>query len=319
MPLISIDDDLLAREAAAALNAGEQTQVHIRGEIAGLIPELMETLSPEGPYAYTILPKVHADGSVSLPVLTTADEIREAYHMIRGMSELLQVSVLTEVRGAWYTFQDSISRTRLRHNGQYGASQTLALFPTGYGSGITGELVWARKPREMLGARENVLAPPADDDPIHALVAGPADTAEREQVFQLLAAYVAGLRNNDADAMVATLNLGVASAVRDYVNPTGTLVMLEGIDAHRTYYGAFLDAFEVVSVEPLDRIAQDWYAFAELRFTVRRRAGERAGEICRFNTAEFYVPANDGRFIARIGHGTEPLAASGRGTTGRAN
>ena len=25
-----------------------------------------------------------------------------------------------------------------------------------------------------------------------------------------------------------------------------------------------------------------------------------------FHTAEFFIPANDGRFIARIGHGTDP-------------
>jgi hypothetical protein len=309
MPLIAIADEVLESEAGAARNAGEQTQRHIVGEIAGLIPELMETLAPQGPYAYTILPKVHPDGSVSLPVLTTAEEIREAYEMIRGMSELMQVSTLTEIRGAWYTFQDSISRTRLRHNGQYGASQTLAIFPTGDEFGITGELVWARKPRAVLGARDSVLPPPADDDPIHALVSGPADTAEREQVFLLHAAYVEALRNNDADGVVATLNAGVASAIRDYVNPTGTLVMLEGLDAHRAYYRAFFDAFEVISVLALDRIAQDWYAFAELRITARRRTGEGRGEVVRFNTAEFHVPANDGRFIARIGHGTEPQAA----------
>ena len=243
-------------------------------------------------------------------MLTTADEIREAYKMIRGMSELMQVSVLTEIRGAWYTFQDSISRTRLRHDGQYGASQTLALFPTGEGSGITGELVWARKPREMLGARENVLPPPADDDPIHALVSGPPDTAEREHVFQLLSCYVEGLASNDPEAIVATMNAGVASAVRDYVNATGTLVMLEGLEAHSAYYRAFFDAFEILSAQPLDRIAQDWYAFAEIRLTARRRTGAQAGQVCRFNIAEFYVPANDGRFIARIGHGTEPLAGS---------
>jgi hypothetical protein len=313
MPLIAIGERLLGQVADASRNAGDQTRIHIEGEIAGLIPELMATLSPEGPYAYTILPEVHPDGSVRLPVLTTREEIRSAYEMIRGMSELLSVSALTEVCGEWYTFQDSISRTRLRHNGQYGASQTLALFPTGRDSGITGELVWARKPRAMLGARDAVLSPPVDHDPIKALVSGPSGTSEREQLFQLHAGYIDALCNNDPDAILATLNVGVASAVRDYVNPTGTLVMLQGLDAHRDYYRAFLDRYEVVSVQPLERITEDWYVFAELHFRVRERSGSAQGEILSFNTAEFHVPANDGRFIARIGHGTEPCTVTERG------
>ncbi|SFF76970.1 SnoaL-like domain-containing protein [Novosphingobium sp. CF614] len=311
MPLIAIGDELLEQVAEASFNASEQTRIHIEGEIAGLIPELMETLSPEGPYAYTILPEVRPDGSVRLPVLTTREQIRDAYQMIRGMSELLSVSALTEVRGEWYTFQDSISRTRLRHNGRYGASQTLALFPTGQDSGITGELVWARKPREMLGARDGVLPPPVDADPLRALVSGPPGTAEREQVFQLHVRYVEALCGNDAEAIAETLNPGVASAVRDYVNPTGTLAMLEGIEAHRAYYRAFFETFEVLSVQPLDRIAEDWYVFAEMRVTARWRVGADVGRVCTFNTAEFHVPANDGRFIARIGHGTDPCTGPG--------
>jgi cytochrome oxidase Cu insertion factor (SCO1/SenC/PrrC family) len=88
------------------------------------------------------------------------------------------------------------------------------------------------------------------------------------------------------------------------VNDTGTLVTVDGKDAHRTYYEALLRKYEIESVELLDRVAQDWYVFAELRFTVRLR-GQDSGTIA-FHTAEFYVPASDGRFIARIGHGTDP-------------
>jgi hypothetical protein len=42
--------------------------------------------------------------------------------------------------------------------------------------------------------------------------------------------------------------------------------------------------------------------FAELRFTVRRRSD---GETLAFHTAEFWMPAKTGAFIARVGHGTE--------------
>ena len=39
-------------------------------------------------------------------------------------------------------------------------------------------------------------------------------------------------------------------------------------------------------------------------------ATDRGGEgTVAFHVAEFHVPAKDGRFIARIGHGTEPVPA----------
>jgi hypothetical protein len=38
--------------------------------------------------------------------------------------------------------------------------------------------------------------------------------------------------------------------------------------------------------------------------------GPDAGRTLAFNTAEFLIPAADGRFIARIGHGTDLVPLS---------
>jgi hypothetical protein len=294
MQTMQIDTDLLERVAAASGRAAEQAHIHIDGEIMGLIPELMETLSPEGPYAYTIIPEVRPDGSVRLPVLTTREEIRGAYEMICDMRFLRSVSSLTEIRGEWYTFADSISRTERRATGQQGASETVALFPSGRAKGITGELVWLRVPRAALGARRE----PSEDVRNEMFV--------REDVFLLYSQYIEALERGDVEAVLATFNDGVASAVRDYVNDTGTLVMLEGKAAHRAYYEALFDKFEIRSVQPLDRVAEEWYVFGELRMTAARRG---SADLVTFNTAEFFIPANDGRFIARIGHGTDPASS----------
>jgi hypothetical protein len=35
------------------------------------------------------------------------------------------------------------------------------------------------------------------------------------------------------------------------------------------------------------------------------RRGASPADVVTFHTAEFFIPANDGRFIARIGHGTD--------------
>ena len=161
MQVIDTDPDFLRQAAAVTRHAYEQSITHVEAEIKGVIPELMETLTPEGPYGYTILPEVRADGSVGLPIITTREGIREAYQLIRGMSQLLSVTPLTEIRGSWYTFQDNLSRGRLKENGYEGPPhQTLALFPSGAGTGITGELVWIRVPRSRLGGE----AAPADGE-----------------------------------------------------------------------------------------------------------------------------------------------------------
>jgi hypothetical protein len=106
------------------------------------------------------------------------------------------------------------------------------------------------------------------------------------------------------DTIVECLSDGVASAVRDYVDNTGKLASLEGRDAHRTYYQSFFDAYCIQSIDTLDQVVQDSYVFTELRFTVTARV-EGSGPVA-FHTAEFHVIGGDGRFIARIGHGTDP-------------
>ena len=146
-------------------------------------------------------------------------------------------------------------------------------------------------PRERLGAPDEVDV--IADDPLLA----------RRQVFDQYNRYLDGLRANDVDAVVAVLHDGAASAVRDYVGETGTLVELSGKGAHRSWYQALFDKYEIQSVQSLCQVIEDWYVFSELRIVAAPRSG--AGMVA-FHTAEFHLPAKDGRFIARIGHGTEP-------------
>jgi hypothetical protein len=295
MTAIDVDAEVLATAAAASAHAYEQAIVHVGEEIKARDPSnlaaLVGSLAPEGPYAYTILPAIGDDGSIRLPVLTTKEQIEETYAFIRGLSDLHEVIGLTEVRGAWYLFQDNMTRGSSKGGDERNVRQTLSLFPSGAGQGITGELVWLRVPRERLGAPDEVDL--ADSNPLLA----------REQVLDQYSRYLDGLRANDVDRVLEALHDGVASAVRDYVDDTGTLVELTGKDAHRSWYRAFLDRYEVRAVQPLVQVTEDWFVFAELRVTVAPRNG---GDEIAFNTAEFHLPAKDGRFIARIGHGTEP-------------
>ena len=97
----------------------------------------------------------------------------------------------------------------------------------------------------------------------------------RRQVFDQYTRYLDGLRANDVDAVLATLHDGVASAVRDYVDDTGTLVELSGRSAHRSWYQALFEKYEIQSVQPLCQVIEDWYVFSELRITAAPRNGRR--------------------------------------------
>lgn len=291
MPVIDTDPGLLRDSAQAAMHATDQAYIHVEAEIVGLIPELMETLRDRGPYGYTIIPEVHPDGTVRLPILTSADEIREIYSLIRGASALLSVEPMIEQRGSWYLFSENISTGQIKNSDlPPSRNHTLALFPSSTDKGITGELVWVVRPREALGSGFDPEAIPTDPWEL------------RLQVHYLHDRMVQAFRDNDLDALLECFNDGVASAVRDYVENTGALVSLHGTEEHRRYYRSFFDKYVVESVDQLDSIAQESYAFAELRFTVTARDGSGTHS---FHTAEFHVPAGDGRFIARIGHGTD--------------
>lgn len=289
-----VEPGTLRAVAAASGHAFEQAIVHIGAEIQaadGKYEPLMNTLLDEGPYAYTLIPELHPDGSVKLPILTTREQIAEAYTMIRGASDLLEVTGLTEIRGSWYLFQDSISVGRRKGEEQSSDNYTLGLFPSGKGTGITGELVWFY-PRSMLGA-------PGEQD-----LESKDPGAARRDVYERFTRYLEALRAHDVDGILADLHDGVASAVRNYVSDTGTLTELEGKDAHRAYYDAFFQRYQVQSVQPLVHHTDARYVFAELRITVARTDG---GSTLAYNTAEYFLPSKDGRFIARIGHGTEPV------------
>ena len=158
---IDTDPEELRRSATLALHAADQAWVHIRAEYAaadGDYDKLLETLTPTGPYGYTIQPRFNGDGTVRAPILSTRDEIRVGYEEVRGRSDLLLLESFIEVRGGWYMFHEAVSTSRMRADNPEGEisppSHIIGIFPSGAGQGITGELVWPRVPLEMLGRGE---------------------------------------------------------------------------------------------------------------------------------------------------------------------
>jgi hypothetical protein len=292
--VIDINPDLLRQSAEAALHAARWSWNHVDGEAKDDIPALLQTLVKEGPYAYSIMSEVHPDGKVSLPIATTREGIQENYEIIHKSYTDIHLISFVEIRGEWYTFHEGVASSLVKATGLTHEGDTIALFPVTTGQGITGELVWSRIPRSALGVGHSDGA------------AGDERELRRDSILKQ-DRYLDALRSADVDGMLAVLNDDVQSAVRDYVNDTGTLASLDGKEAHRAYYASLFGKYEIQSVDLLRRVAQDWYLFSELRMTVSARSGPDAGIPQSFNTAEFWVPAHDDRFIVRVGHGTDPV------------
>lgn len=292
--VIDVDPELLKHSAQASIHAAVQTNTHIAAEVTaadGDYDALMSTLVENGPYGYTIQPQINGDGSVRAPIITTWDEIYAAYEQVRGRSDLLSSESLVEVHGLWYVFQESFSIGRLRETGEVPpGSHILGLFPVGSGKGISGELVWPRVPEELLGYGEVPVGRPTDP------------MEKRRAILALHDRYLEAYRAGNTEALASTINKDMQGGVRDYVADTGTLIEIQGIEAARSHYTSLFRKYEILSVELLHRVVQDWYVFAEVRVTARVRED---GLCVSFHLAEFNVTAKDGLFFVRIGHGTD--------------
>jgi hypothetical protein len=297
--VVDIDPNLLRRSAEAATHAGNEGVGHVLAEMTGKVSEIAKTLAPEGPYGYTIRQQLSEDGTLRVPILSSREAIVAEYTAVRSQSDILSHKAIIDIRGAWYLFHDVINVARGTASGQVSEHNTLVLCPVkGSSAGITGEIFWYRSPREKLGRGDNFAH--ADLTP----------RAMKLVLYDMHETYLDALRRSDADAMAALMNDSIQLAVRDYVSDSGTLTQpaqKAERDMYRAQWRAFFDKFEVLNVDLLERVVEEWYVFAELRFSCRVREN---GEQVAFNTAEFLVPAKDGLFIAQIGHGTDIVAAA---------
>ena len=160
-------------------------------------------------------------------------------------------------------------------------------------AGITGELYWNR-------CRFGELA----TNPLEGSLASPM------AILDLHDRFLGLLRAGDVDGIVAAGDPDVQTAIRDYVDDTGTLVELHGAEGLRDYLERFHTRYAVEEIELVHRYVAEWFVFAELRWVVRVAEGSDAGTRVVFRTAEVAEVGPDGLIAARIGHGTEPEPAS---------
>ncbi|MGW0711448.1 hypothetical protein ACWD4G_36780 [Streptomyces sp. NPDC002643] len=294
-----IDAEKLLTTSDLHIRAGQAAWRHLHAEYRDVVDEILDTLAPSGPYAYTLSPVTEENRAVPVQrITTTYDGIAQTYRDVHRFAAVVGLRPLTEITGSWYTFVYGAALGRAKEvDGQRpvavldGESEVIVLFPTMGSEGITGELYWARTK-----GQEALTGNPAD---------GPR--ASRHAVEQVHAGLVEAHRKGDIDTLIEMAHPETQTALRDYVGQTGTLVELDGRNELREFLRDFHAQYTVRDIEIVHRHFDDWFFFHELRWTLEVRRGPDSGSILRHHTAEYGEVAEPGVVVSRIGHGTDQI------------
>lgn len=274
-------------EIDVRLHNGSVAWGHIESEYEDVVEDILKTLVPEEPYAYTISPMPTADGSIPHQrFVSTMADLRKSYEDLHRVSLVRKMQAVAEIRGDWYAFVYGLGEGLIKSTGQIVHTPTAVLFPTMGKQGITGELFWRRSATgaPFTGGRDGPLA---------------AETA----ILNRHETYLEAVRKRDVRAITSLFHPAAQVGVRDHVNDTGTLADLHNAEELLRYLTSFHTRFRVLEVSSVQRLVTDWFVFAELLWIVEdiNDAGKRK----KFYTAEHAEVRPDGLFASLIGHGTE--------------
>jgi hypothetical protein len=277
--------------ARLAEQSAELAWEHLRAEYTQDIEKVLATLATEEPLTWT-LPMLSDDGTMTYLAGTNFEEIRGQYQGLRTFVEIHGWDPVIELRQGWYTMTHGVVTLKLLETGEFTKSQTVTMFPIGR-DGILGEVQVG-----AIGVRPDR---PLGEQDAHG-VPYPQD---RLDALAFHNAYVDALRGEDVDAIVAANNSDGASAIRNYLTPESSVLNATGAQELGRYYSQLFERYRVRDVQLVNRVAESWYLFAELHWTVEERAGDR--RTLEFCTAETAPIDSDGRYWVRTGSGTDPV------------
>jgi len=276
--------------AHLAERSGELMWEHIRAEWTQDVQQVTDTLATDAPLAWTFAAPGEDDGSFFFLAGTTVDAIRQQYEWLRESIELHDWDALLEIRQGWYTMTQGVCTLTQVPGGKESKGETVTMFPVGE-DGILGELQVTTVGRMADGRL------PSD---------GGTLPVQRLDALAAHERYLDALRAGDVDRIVAAHSPKGAVAIRSYLADESSLVNASDLDELRAYFDAFFERFRVVDIGLVVRMAEAWYVFAELRWTVEERAGQR--RTLEFCTAELSPIDPEGRYWVRTGAGTDPVA-----------
>ena len=281
------------RHARLAERSGDLTWKHLYAEYTQDIEKVLATLATGEPLTWTLPQMVADDGTITYLASQNMTEIRGQYQDLRHFVEIHGWEAVVELRQGWYTLTHGVVTLKILESGEFTRNQTVTMFPIG-ADGILGEVqIGAIGIRPQLDAK---------------LVAASDDSVLPQERLEALAShdrYVEALRNADVPAIVAANRTNGAAAIRNYLTEESSVLNTAGSAQLGEYFTEFFDRYKVVDVGLVNRVAESWYVFAELHWTVKERAGAR--RTLEFCTAETSPLDEDGRYWVRTGSGTDPV------------
>ena len=279
--------------ARVAERAADLAWTHLRAEYTQDIDKVLATLAADSPLTWTLPEQTSDDGAITYLAGTNMKEIRGQYEAIRQVVEIHDWQALVEIRQGWYALTQGVITLKLLESGQFSRSETVTMFPTGEG-GILGEV--------QIGG----IGTPGTDPPT-PLPQGVQPWVKRLEVLQAHNDYVDALRNADVASVVGAHRATGAMAIRSYLTDESTVVTADGEAQMTAYFTELFRRYRVRDVQMVNRVAESWYLFAELHWSVEEAAG--AGRTLEFCTAETASLDVGGKYWARTGIGTDPVPA----------
>jgi hypothetical protein len=280
--------------ARRAKRAAERMWSHLAAEYTQDIEKVLSTLATAEPLTWTLPQMVSEDGTMTYLAGTDIHEIRAQYQALRHIVEIHDWDALVEIRQGWYTMTHGVVTLKVLQTGQFTRNQTVTMFPAG-ADGILGEVQVGG-----VGAR---TAPPATKPGLDS--EGQPLPQRRLEARAFHDRYIDALRREDVAAIVAANRKNGAAAIRSYLTDASSVLTTTGSEQLGAYYAALFDRYAVRDVQLVNRVAESWYVFAELHWTVEERAGAR--RILEFCTAETAPLDKEGRYWVRTGAGTDPV------------
>lgn len=295
----NLTDAERARAGFAAVRSGKVVWTHVNAEKSNDPDAVMRTVSYEHlPLAFSV-PEVAPDrpSKFVLPVTTGRDDTTEYYRNRQWVQNYhhLDWEPFVELRSDWYVFFQGVVTFRIG-DGPVTRGNSIVFFPALADDGVAGELAFSPPPFLPGFVSHRAVDEPGDPD-------GPALPIGRTATLATHERYTEALASGDVGAVMKFLSPDPQASVRDYAADGPAFVSLEGADAVRTAYERFFAKYRVADLAKINLVAEDWYLFSELAFTLESRADGARSSI---RVAEMLGLDEQGLIAARLGYGTDP-------------
>lgn len=287
---------ITAASPAAVERVMQRIAEHVRAELTSDAPTITGTIA--GDPFFPVL--VRSDHGLELLLLTDTDAV-EAFYAARVQTfEILDTNRVTELRSDWYALHESVAA--VRHVGVFNGVEptnaihrvhSVVLFPTDAG-GIVGELEWTRF--DFADIFRGMAALPAPTSgPEAYLPLGRLAAADRHERM------VRAWWNADAEAVAAELGEDCRWATRHAHADLPVPAITSGVDAAeiRAAVGQFASV-ELVELTRLQRVAADWFSFAEWKVVVTVGGSRRVARLVSLAPVDA-----DGRLLGHLAYSVD--------------